>query len=69
MIGFKGVIRCLQSCLSLISAHDFLGPKKITGFIVDVRSMHDQPFHWDILVLKELITSISSFGKKRTLYG
>ena len=69
MIGFKGAIRCLQSHLSLISAHDFLGPKKITGFIVDLRSVRDQSFHWNVLVLKELITPISSFGKKRTLYG
>ena len=40
-----------------------MGTKKITSFIVDVRNAHDKPYHWDVLVKKELIMSISSFGK------
>ena len=46
----------------------FLGTKKIISFIVDVRNVCDKPCCYDILVLEELITSVSSFGKKYTLW-
>ena len=43
----------------------FWGPKKITSFIVDVRSTHDKPCRWDVLVLEELIMSVSTVASER----
>ena len=39
------------------------------SFIVDVRNVCDKPCCYDILVLKELITSVSSFGKNVHFVG
>ena len=36
ILDIKGTVRCLRSHLSFQSARDFIGPKKITQFILDV---------------------------------
>ena len=65
----KGTIRCIQNYLSLISVYDFLGPKKTTSSMVDVRIARNKPCSWDGLILEELITPHSSFKNKHMLCG